>query len=116
MSTIRLDEIRIPGEQTDEPEDMPIIKPDKRFIKKIPWGLVMEASNLPGKTLHVLLALCFLVGVTKSPRVKMQRKIREELGISRHSYSNCLTLLEARGVITVERFPGQTPLVTILKV
>ncbi|MGO9122861.1 MAG: hypothetical protein ACLQPD_35230 [Desulfomonilaceae bacterium] len=44
----------------------------------------------------------------------MQAKVLALFGVSHKAYNRCLRLLETAGLVTVERFPGQTPVVSIL--
>ena len=82
----------------------------------IPLHWIGSAACLPGRVLHTALALWHISTLSKSPILKMQRKIRERLGVSRKAYSRGLTALEEAGLISVERMPGCTPVVTLLDI
>ncbi len=73
------------------------------------------AARLPGKALHVARALRYISGLSKtSTGIKMQSKVLALFGVSHKAYNRCLRLLEKAGLVTVERFPGQTPLVSLV--
>ncbi len=80
----------------------------------IPLSWIGGAACLPGRTLHTALALWHISTLSKSPVVKMQRKIRDRLGLTRKSYNRSLMALEKAGLISVERMCGCTPVVTLL--
>jgi len=81
----------------------------------IPLDWLGRAARLPGRTMHVAIALWHLSTLRRSPVVKMQTKILDLFSISKEVYARGLTNLEAEGLLSVERRPGQTPVVTILK-
>ncbi len=90
------------------------LKLDRQFIKgPIPVNWICSASKAPGRVLQVALALWHLSCLTKSTKVKMQRKWREVFGFSEKAYSHALRILESKGLVNVERLSGQTPVVTI---
>lgn len=76
------------------------------------WQL---ATIVPGKALHLALGLWLLVRETRSPTVRMTRRMMVRVNISRYAASDALRRLEAAGLITVRRLPGRSPLVTIVK-
>jgi len=98
---------------------------DDNMIRGIPrrydhiWGPIPLhwigcAACLPGRALHVALALWHISTLSKSRTLKMQQKVREQLGVSRKVYSRGLLTLEEAGLISVERKAGATPVVTLL--
>lgn len=90
-------------------------KLDRQFIKgPIPLNWLCTASKAPGRVLQVTLALWHVSCLTKSPKVKMQRRWREIFGFSEKAYSHALRILESKGLVNVERLPGQTANVTLL--
>ena len=90
-------------------------KLDRQFIKgPIPLNWISSASQPPGRVLQVTLALWHVSCLTKSPKVKMQRRWREIFGFSEKAYSHALRILESKGLVNVERLPGQTANVTLL--
>ena len=90
-------------------------KTGERFIcGPIPLGWVSAASALPGAALSVGLALWYLAGLTKSRTVKLTGATLKIFGTERRAAYRALKGLEAAGLVTVKRHPGQAPLVTIL--
>jgi len=80
----------------------------------IPLEWLGKAACLPGRVLHVGLALWHVSALKKQRVVKMQVKMLRIFGISRGVYYKGLGKLEETGLISVERRPGSTPIVTIL--
>jgi hypothetical protein len=80
----------------------------------IPLEWISKAACLPGRVLHVGLALWHLSALKREKVVKMQGKILKSFGISRGVYKKGLDQLSEIGLVSVERKPGSTPIVTIL--
>lgn len=86
-----------------------------RFIKgPIPLDWIGRAACLPGKTLHVALALQYLAGLQKTHTVKLGAKALAILGVARDAKYDALDRLQEAGLITVERARGRIPVVTML--
>lgn len=84
------------------------------FIKgPLPLDWMQRAARLPGKTLHVALALWYLAGLQKSHSVKLASKPLEAMGVSRDAKYDALSRLVAAGLVTVHQQPGQAPVVTL---
>ncbi len=81
----------------------------------IPLAWLGRAACLPGRVLHVGLALWHLSTLRKSKTVKMQGKILALFGISRKVYAHGLKRLEGASLISVQRQQGASPTVTILR-
>ena len=61
-------------------------KNGKRFLKgPIDWAWLSQVAKLPGKTLHVCLALHHISELTKNNKIKMQGGVLKDLGINRAS-------------------------------
>lgn len=75
-----------------------------------------EASKLPGKSINLGLAIWWLAGMAKTKTFKLTGKALDHLDISRDAASDALKRLEERGLIRVQRAPGQRPTVEILPV
>lgn len=85
------------------------------FIKgpiSLPW--IGQAARLPGKTLHVALALQYMAGLTNSRTVKLTAKTLTVFGVSRDAKSEALARLRHAGLISVNQSPGRAPFVTLL--
>ena len=74
------------------------------------------AANLPGKTLNLGLAIWWLAGMAKTKTFKLTGKALKQMKISSDAASDALKRLEKRGLIRVQRSPGQRPTVEILPV
>jgi len=87
----------------------------RRFIKgPIPLGWISGAAHLPGKTLHVALALQYLAGLTKSNTVKLPAKTLEVMGVARGAKADALARLQQARLISIDQLPGRAPVVTLL--
>jgi len=76
---------------------------------------LITAARLPGKSLHVAVAL-WAVGEMQNSRVVMLSNITSlRFGLDRNAKYRALAWLEEAGLISVERRIGRPPLVTILK-
>ena len=86
-----------------------------KFLKgPVPWDWIAEASNLPGKALHVGLALWRLSGVLKSPTVRLGNSEVQALGVNRSAKSRALLALKSAGLIRISQKIGRLPEVTLL--
>lgn len=85
-----------------------------RFLKgPVPWAWVEAAARLPGRSLHVGLALWHEVGLTDSLVVGLPAKRLRELGVGRSARYRALAGLERAGLVAVERHRGRGARVTI---
>jgi hypothetical protein len=77
-----------------------------------------RAADLPGKALHLALALWFeaICSPDRSPVVKLQRRKRGWFGLERRAFYRALQSLQKAGLIGVEPRRGKVPRVTILDV
>ena len=80
----------------------------------IPLGGLSVAAGLPGKALHVALALWYQAGLTKARTVKASRGLLKRFGVERKAGYSSLGRLEEAGLISVTRHVGRCPRVTIL--
>ena len=89
----------------------------EKFLKcPIPLNRLCRASQLPGKSLHVANAIWFLVGLNKSPTIKLNQAILNRFGVSRHCKYRALNWLSNAELITVIGANGKNPIVTVLSV
>lgn len=84
------------------------------FGGRIPGEWLSRAARLPGKSLHVALALWHGKKVRKSSTVKLGKKARERFSIGRDAIRRGLLALEGAGLVSVKRRPGQLAEVEIL--
>ena len=104
--------------QTTEPGRLPRHRPGEWFLKgPIPGVWLGRAAALPGKALHVALAVWHEASLTKQRRVKLTRKTLFRFGAGqRHTAYDGLKRLQQAGLIDVERGNGRRPCVEILEV
>ena len=81
---------------------------------RIPVAWLTVASNLPGRSLHVGVALWHAAGLQKSRVVPLGNISAETFGLNRNAKYRALQWLEEARLISVERNLGRAPLVTIL--
>ena len=85
------------------------------FIKgPIPLVWMKAVAMLPGKSLHVGLALWYLAGVKKTKTVALGNHLLESFGVDRKTKSRGLRSMERAGLIGVTRRAGCNPIVTLL--
>ena len=94
---------------------LPRHKAGERFLRgPIPWHWLGAAGRLPGKTLHVGIALWHLAGFKCSRNVRWEPATAATLGVGRHAAYRGLAALERAGLVFVDRRNGCCPVVTIL--
>jgi len=79
----------------------------------IPFDWLSAAARLPGKSLHVGIALWFMSGLQKSRVVPLPNLTSLWFGLDRNAKYRALAWLERAGLVKVERKIGRTPIVTI---
>ena len=85
------------------------------FLKgPVPLGWLSAAASLPGKALHLGVALWWLHGMSKTPHIKITQKALHFFALSRDATRDGLVRLENKGLIRVQRRPGQRPLVWLI--
>ena len=88
--------------------------PGERFLRgPIPLNWLTTAARLPGKTLHVGLAIWLEAGMRNSAVVPLSNVMGQRFGLDRNSKYRGLIWLEEAGLIAVERKLGRAPVVTI---
>lgn len=75
---------------------------------------VLRASRLPGKSLHLGLALWCLQEKQQKSLVALGNIPSQEFGLDRYAKYRALNWLEEAGLVMVERRPGRSPAVTLL--
>ena len=96
------------GEYVDTPFSEPFLK------GPIPMAWLKLAAELPGKALHLGIAIWWLYPMSKTRTFRLTRKALDYVGISRDAAYDALRRLEERRLVRVERLPGQRPKVQIL--
>ena len=79
----------------------------------IPLDWLGSAAGLPGKTLHVGIALWWLHGMYKGKPFKLTQKALQTLNVERDAARAALVRLEQAGLIRVKRQNGQRPTVSM---
>jgi hypothetical protein len=92
-------------------------KKSERFLKgPIPLPWLSRAAQLPGKSLHVSIAVWFLAGLTRNRTVQLSSRVSMTFGVDRHAKYRALRWLEEARLIKVIHRPGCSPRVTLLEV
>jgi len=92
------------------------VPPKQPFLRgPIPLSWLASAAQLPGKTLHVAIALRWLHGMSGGKAFKLTRKALRAMNLERDAERAGLARLESAGLIRVERKPGQRPIISILE-
>ena len=85
------------------------------FIKgPILLAWMKAVAMLPGKSLHVGLALWYLAGLKKTKTVPLGNRLLKGFGVDRKAKGRSLKLMEDAGLISVVRRAGCNPTVTLL--
>lgn len=94
---------------------LPRHRQGEKFLKgPVPWRWLEHAAQLPGKSLHVALALWFLAGLNKSATVKLGQQLANDLGIDRRAKDRALKWLTQAELISVQAQQGCAPVITLL--
>lgn len=113
---IEFDEFRITDKyllEESKPKKAKMIQ--GMFLKgPISWEWLCVASKLSNKALHVAVALWFISGLAKTNKIKMQKKVLKDLGVSRHAFYRAINEMEKARLISADRKVGQTYFVTLM--
>lgn len=91
------------------------VRKQGEFLKgPIPLSWLSVAACLPGKALHVALAIWFEHGRRKCETFRLTAAIRARFGVERKASYAALELLKQEGLITVRRQHGKNPLITLI--
>ena len=91
-------------------------KAGTRFLRgPIPLDWLSRAAALPGRSLHVAIAVWFMAGLKKTSMVPVSNITSLQFGLDRNAKYRALEWLEHANLIAVERRPGRAPIVTILE-
>lgn len=79
----------------------------------LPLDWLRHAAKLPGKSLHVGVALWFQAGLLRAHIVPLSNRLGREFGLDRNAKYRALSWLETAGLVIVQRKLGRTPMITI---
>ena len=80
----------------------------------ISW--LTSAARLPGKSLHVGLAIWYAAGRFRSHKVLLSNIDAHRFGLNRNAKYRALGWLESAELISVDRKLGRTPVITVRSV
>jgi hypothetical protein len=85
-----------------------------RFLKGPgPWPWLVAAATLPGRALHVGLALWFHLGLKHRREILLPLSDLASMGVDRHAARRGLKALERAGLVSVIRHTGRKSRVTV---
>lgn len=95
---------------------MPRYIRDERFVQgPIPMGWLSGAAALPGKALHLALAIWMVAQIADSQTgLRLNARILGELALDRYAKYRALRHLERAGLIAVSRGAGRKEVIAIL--
>ena len=116
-----LEEIRIADvrARSTSPLEQSLSTPrqNSRFVRgPINLAWIQRAAVLPGRILHVAVALCYQDGFKRGAQFRIQPNIMRGFGVSPSSLSRALVALECAGLVKVSRASGRAAEVVILPV
>jgi hypothetical protein len=120
MPTIDLKRVKIERQPMSRSSSSQRLKPPRpqgggRFLRgPIPLDWLSRAAALPGRSLHVAIAVWFMAGLKKTSVVPVSNITGLQFGLDRNAKYRALEWLENANLITVERRAGRAPIVTIL--
>ncbi|MCP5278903.1 MAG: hypothetical protein H6935_11155 [Thiobacillus sp.] len=86
----------------------------RHFIKgPLPLEWIERAAALPGKALHVALAIWYQVGLERQSTITLGQKRLKRFAVSRDAKYDALRRLEQNGLVSVEQLPGKSPKITV---
>lgn len=84
------------------------------FLKgPIPWKWITVASGLPGKALHVGIALWHHAGIKNNRTITLASKTMVEMGVKRNAEYRGINALERAGLVSSIRHRGRLTKITI---
>ncbi len=96
---------------------VPRHKTGEKYLKgPIPLNWLCAAAHLPGKSFQVAIAIWYLVGLNRSPTVKLNQVVLTDFGVNRNCKYRALDWLSDAGLIFVQKADGKNPLITVLPI
>lgn len=121
MSSIDLQKVQIKNKTAGQCSVPNTAKPPrprhrKKFLRgPIPLKWLSHAAMLPGRSLHVAIAVWFMAGLKNARIVPISNITALQFGLDRNAKYRGLEWLENANLISVERRAGRAPIVTILE-
>ena len=110
----RLDIDRLRFTSTTSKPSVPRHRGGELFVRgPIPWAWLKAAARLPGRALHVGIALWLESGLRKSGVVALSQQRLRDLSVERHAGYRGLSRLEQADLVDVQRHPGRLSRVTL---
>ena len=87
-----------------------------RFLRgPVSWPWLTCAAQLPGRALHVAVAIRLWVGITKKDRIALPLAELARMGVTRHAAYRGVGALERAGLLAVTRHVGRKTLVRVIE-
>ena len=120
MASIDPNRLRIERKTTprvmSSAQSIPRPKAGGMFLRgPIPLDWLSRAAALPGRSLHVAIAIWFMAGLKKTRSVPVSNITGLQFGLDRNAKYRALEWLENANLVSVERQAGRAPIVTILE-
>ena len=80
----------------------------------LPLHWFLPAMALPGKALHVAVALWHMYGITKCPEITVSNVLTKRFSVRRDAKHRALRALERAGLVSVSSGKGRSSRVTLL--
>jgi hypothetical protein len=88
--------------------------PGLRFFGRTSLDWLRKAAELPGRALHVAIALKLQADLERSTAIKSQRALVESFGVDRYAERRALAALAEAGLIRLVRHRGRRPVVEVI--
>jgi hypothetical protein len=85
-----------------------------RYIQTIPLVWLSVALTGSQNCIRCALLVQYVTGLQRTNTVVLSNKYVKEFGLNRWTKIHALKALEAKGLVTVKRYPGRSPTVTVL--
>ena len=88
-----------------------------RFLRgPVPWPWLSCAARLPGRALHVAVAIRLWTGIKKTNCIVLPTSTLQGMGVNRHAASRAVQALEEAGLLKVTRRLGRKSLVCVIEI
>jgi len=101
------------------PSRMPVrqSRPVSKFLRgPTPWVWLSRAGQLPGRALHVALAIRLWTGIKKTDCIVVPTATLVEMNVNRHAARRAVQALERAGMLVVDRHVGRKTRVRVIEV